>query len=60
MQTDENSQPIRRKLVAVGDGAVGLTCLLIVYIKDEFPQEYIPTVFDMYISDIKVNSRPKL
>ncbi|KAK0434271.1 small GTPase-binding protein [Desarmillaria tabescens] len=37
---------IRRKLVIVGDGACGKTCLLIVFSKGTFPEVYVPTGVD--------------
>ena len=71
---------VRKKLVIVGDGACGKTCLLIVFSRclmiivmvrmitmmisinisiillsrDEFPKEYVPTVFENYVTDIEV------
>merc|ERR1711970_1664963 len=50
-------EPLQRKLVIVGDGACGKTCLLIVFSKDQFPEEYIPTVFENYVSDIEVDGQ---
>ena len=41
----------------VGDGACGKTCLLIVFSKDQFPEVYVPTVFENYIADIEVDGK---
>jgi len=48
---------LRKKLVIVGDGACGKTCLLIVFSKDQFPEVYVPTVFENYVADIVVDGK---
>ena len=43
------------KIVAIGDGTAGKTSLLISYSTGEFPDNYVPTVFENYRMPIKTS-----
>jgi GTPase SAR1 family protein len=38
------------KIVVVGDGYIGKTCMLWSYVYRKFPKDYVPTVFETHAS----------
>jgi small GTP-binding protein len=52
-----STNPIRRKLVIVGDGACGKTSLLSSFALGEFPKEYQPTIFENYVAEIRLDGK---
>ena len=48
------------KIVVVGDGAVGKTCLCHVFVKREFPHGYEPTIFENYTEIVDVANKVRL
>eukprot|EP01139_Manchomonas_bermudensis_P023541 Amastigsp_a841236_456.p1 type:complete len:189 gc:universal Amastigsp_a841236_456:637-71(-) len=53
-----SAAPKQQKLVIVGDGAVGKTCLLARFARDEFNADYVPTVFENYVAELTVDGVP--
>lgn len=45
------------KLVVIGDGTVGKTCMIMCFAQDSFPTTYVPTVFDAHHGFSKFNGR---
>ena len=56
-QQIESKLPI--KVIIVGDGAVGKTCLAETFVKKKFPEEYVPTVFQNFAETITVDDEVK-
>ena len=54
---DSANIPKSLKVVVVGDGAVGKTCLVDAYGKNGFPSEYVPTVAKNFESKIEYKGK---
>ena len=59
MATGKSTSSIRknRKLVIVGDGMCGKTCLLFAFKDDRFIPSHDATIFDTYVADIQVDGK---
>ncbi|CAE6472764.1 unnamed protein product [Rhizoctonia solani] len=51
------STAIHGKLVTVGDGACGKTCLLLVFSKWKFPEVYVPNILEDHTVNVEVDSK---
>ena len=49
---DSSDEPLKRKIVIVGDGACGKTCLLSVFSKGKFPAVSCQTHIHFLLSDL--------
>ncbi|XP_055298691.1 ras-like GTP-binding protein RhoL [Sitodiplosis mosellana] len=45
------------KITTIGDGMIGKTCMLITHTKNEFPEEYVPTVYENHTCNLSVDGK---
>ena len=58
-ETQQRESKLPIKVIIVGDGAVGKTCLAETFVKKKFPEEYVPTVFQNFAETITVDDEVK-
>lgn len=46
---------IKKKLVLVGDGYCGKTTLLCTFLNNEYPEIYVPTIYDESIKELEID-----
>jgi small GTP-binding protein len=57
MSSNTLNPPPEIKVVVVGDGAVGKTCLCNVFVSRVFPEGYEPTIFENYTQKMTINGK---
>lgn len=50
--------PTKLKIVVVGDGAIGKTCLVTSYGTNQFLDDYVPTVAASYSNEVSYDDKP--
>jgi len=60
LRTWMDDQDERLKAVIVGDGFCGKTCMVLRYIRNEFPESYVPTICEATAASIKVIENERL
>ena len=51
------SEEVHLKIVLVGDNSVGKTCMIRMYLHNEYHEEYEPTVLDVYRGAVNVKRK---
>jgi len=60
MDTSSNTDSINSdatKVVVLGQGGVGKTCLILRLRNDEFDENYVPTLQDTYHKDLNIDGK---
>ena len=57
MSTSESRKLENIKIVVVGDGMVGKTCLCLTYRDGKFPAQYRPTISEDYFVRLRLSDR---